>query len=291
MLCVNISWSHQPRRPIGDARVFFPSILPAPDAPVVFSANTYVGGTKPVGHSVTRVEIFLDAILEEFTLLDAKTTSTRAAIDSSDIVGDARIAFNLTELIEDGDADKIHQYLQPTQSGLCRWMRVAWETALPFGQLYSTVFHHAFSLQSLQADFAALAGSSTLEDYTTDDIGDECRVQCTDTDKIFALAEVVLAYMAPLFYTSDAALNAALAGPVISIHARVGDPAADTALHDLASVYAGWTRDMDKMVTLDQSFSLNIAASKQPMVDPLTNALIHGDLEELWTDTATPLDS
>ncbi|ETW00705.1 hypothetical protein H310_07262 [Aphanomyces invadans] len=234
----------------GDARMCFPSILPAADAPVVFPTNTVYSPRCEVNACASCVRLF--------------------------IVGDAKIVFNLAELIEDGDADRIHQYLQSHPIRFGRKLTALGPpaslgsppSALPldashlgdcsvFGQLYSSVFHHAFSLQSLQADFAVLAGSSTLEDYTTDDIGDEFLVQCTDTDVIFALAEVVWP---------------------------------DTAWHDLASVYAGWTRDVDKMVTPDQSFSLDIAASKQPIVDPLTNALTRGDLEGLWTDTATPLD-
>ncbi|RHY20167.1 hypothetical protein DYB32_010091 [Aphanomyces invadans] len=215
-------------------------------------------------------------------------------------------------------------------------MRVTWGSELPFTQLYSTVFNHAFTIGLISADFATLEASSTLEDYTTDDIGDECMVQCSDADVIFALGDVVLAYMAPLYYESDTALNATVAGPVLAIPACGGsrylststlhqvmmrsvlgdqiwsatkgliqhfytsalagpssaassDASVESSLHDLAHVYADWTRDMDKMVTLDQSFALDIVAAKQPMMSQSTNTLVHRDLEELWINTAPPL--
>jgi hypothetical protein len=297
----------------------------------------------------------LDAILAEFIQLDSTLTTARSSFAAACVQSEADLAFDLQELIAAGAADLIHSNLcqNPTEFGrqltalasatpelvlhlthlrmVSRWMRATWGPSTPFATLYHTIFGHSFSLDQLLDDVSTLLAASTLDVHSTEDLGDECMLQCHEVESILAFGEVVLASLAPCYYSSDAALNITVSGPVFAITAFDGSRhlasatlrnvvlqstlgttvwqnmrallhrahTAQLAQRADVSVTAGrladssttdmlgdWIRNMDAMVTLDQSFALSIEPTNQVSFDPASRRLIHTNLEVLWTDTA-----
>ncbi|RHY22183.1 hypothetical protein DYB32_009584 [Aphanomyces invadans] len=227
--------------------VIVPQILEAPDAPTSTPPSTFVGGTKIVEGKTVRIEMPLDAILQEFALLDRSSQVAQASFDAHCAAARGSTNLNLATYIQNGEADWIQRDLEahpiefgrqlqslatsdPTQLVqlirlrlVCRWLRATWGSTTPFYKLYANVFGHKFSMPALDDDFATLLSTANVTDHVALHDGDECLVLALDAEFVLALGEIVLASVAPMYYSSDSALGAAASSPVFSLPARGGD--------------------------------------------------------------------
>ena len=230
----------------GEATVLVPQILDTPDPPLQLPADAYVGGTKIHRAKAVRIEMPLDAILDEFALLDRNAKEMQQSFDKICETTKAHSKLDLPKYIVHGEADWIQFELEnnPIEFGrqlhdlartqpallhsfvllrtLNRWMRATWGASTPFFQLYQNVFGHKFSLEHLQQDFRNINDAADLEDITLSNGDDETLLQAHDMEAVLALGEVVFATTAPLYYTSDAAISVTTAQPTFTLPARGG---------------------------------------------------------------------
>ncbi|ETV94627.1 hypothetical protein H310_11887 [Aphanomyces invadans] len=85
--------------------VIVPQILEAPDAPTSTPPSTFVGGTKIVEGKTVRIEMPLDAILQEFALLDRSSQVAQASFDAHCAAARGSTNLNLATYIQNGEAD------------------------------------------------------------------------------------------------------------------------------------------------------------------------------------------
>ncbi|KAH9072035.1 hypothetical protein Ae201684P_021172 [Aphanomyces euteiches] len=230
----------------GDLCVTVPQILDTPDPPFQLPTDAYVGGTKIHRAKAVRVEMPLEAILDEFAILDRDAKEMQQSFDKICETTKAHSKLDLPKYIAHGEADWIQFELEnnPIEFGrqlhelarsqpallhsfilirmLNRWMRATWGASTPFFQLHQNVFGHKFSLEHLHADFHTVSSAANLDDITLTCEDDEILLLAQDMEAVVALGEVVLASSAPLYYTSDAAISITTAQPTFGLPARRG---------------------------------------------------------------------
>ncbi|ETV90908.1 hypothetical protein H310_14395 [Aphanomyces invadans] len=224
--------------------IVVPQILESPDAPTSTPPSTFVSGTKIVKGTAVRIEMPLDAILQEFATMDRSSQEAQASFESHCIAARGSTTLDLATYIQNGVADWIQRDVEahpiefsrqllslassdPTQLVqlirlrlVCRWLRATWGSTTPFYKLYANVFGHKFSIPALDDDFAMLLSTANVTDHVALHDGDECMVLALDAESVLALGEIVLASVAPMYYASDSALCVATSSPVFSLPAR-----------------------------------------------------------------------
>ncbi len=220
-----------------------PAVLYRPDAPVQPALGEFVGGTKVKANKAVRVEVPLQTVLDEFAALDNAATATKAGFEATSQGAAANTTLDLARHIRAGEADWIQRDLEEhplvfrrqledialTEPALfrsllhlrvlSRWFRASLGAAQHFKKVYATVFGHSFDIDSLASDVESLTTASTLlPSYDSSDGSSPATP--VSTEATVALAELVLASTAPLFYANDSALFKVSGVPVFAIPAR-----------------------------------------------------------------------
>ncbi len=221
-----------------------PAITRRPDAPAPPTSGEFVGGTKTRANQVVRVETSLTTLLNEFAALDAASMLAATKFQASCEAASVDTRFVLADYIKSGEADWIQRDLEVHPIAfrrqlqdlaltepelllplvqlrmLCRWLRASVGATQRFHALYKTAFGHDFSLVVLADDYARLSIDNELRDSYDPAEGGTSAVTPIATESVVALSELVLGSVAPLIYTSDAAICAVTAKPVFSIPSR-----------------------------------------------------------------------
>jgi hypothetical protein len=126
--------------------------------------------------------------------------------------------------------DRVTFHLFVRQRLLHRWLRATWGGGKSFDKLYNTTFGKKPSQGHVAELFSSPGLAAGLEPATTCDVhGDEVTVDRVVIESILAVAEVLLAAHAPLFFTSDAALVACTGHGVGVIASHQGSRCLSTA--------------------------------------------------------------
>ncbi len=107
------------------------------------------------------------------------------------------------------DYDRATFVLYVRQRLLHRWLRATWGGARSFDKLYMAAFGKRPSQGHVAELFTGLVLRSGLEPQIYELDGDDITTDRVDTEMVLAVAEVMLAAFAPLFFSSDAALVSA----------------------------------------------------------------------------------
>jgi hypothetical protein len=215
------------------------TIIPEPrrasGTPTLTTSGEYVACLPVMGGTPTRVDVSLDAIIAEISELDAKASSQLLHTAAQADAAASRTHFDLPKLVRTSRVDTLCSNLErypvdfglqlhalyasdrPTfvlyvrQRLLHRWLRATWGGARSFDKLYMVAFGKKPSQGHVAELFTGLELRSGLGPKTySNDLGDEITTDRVDTETVLAVAEVMLAAFAPLFFTSDTALVGAM---------------------------------------------------------------------------------
>ncbi|RHY31636.1 hypothetical protein DYB32_003304 [Aphanomyces invadans] len=186
---------------------------------------------------------------------------------------------------------------------LHRWFRATWGGSKSFDQLYKAAFGQSISAGHTVAlfsnpDFAAATKPMVVADAN----GDDRELHWTDIEAVLALTEVLLAARATIYFNSDAAICASTKCPVTAIASHkgsrclssetVGALLMDTDLGTLIwdtmeDMYSGNDDDdvgmrltMSTILEFHQQGCLDVTATNQVMLDPVSKCLTFGDVTD-----------
>ena len=270
-----------------------------------------------------QVDLSLDAILAELAELDVKAKLAPMHLQAQVEAASTSSQFNLAKLVLDGRVDTICSNLErypidfgvqlhrlfaqdrPTfeyfmhQRLLHRWLRATWGGSKSFDQLYSAAFgmnitmDHVLELFSKTELVAGLEPVATLRDGD-----DEIELDRIEVEEVLALAEVLLAVHATLYYNSDAALLVSTRYPTavlapyqgsrclssetiasVLLYTDVGQSVWDimTALY-VSHDDSGMQHTMKMLWQAHNLHQVDITVHNQVMVDPSAPRLVHADL-------------
>ncbi|CAK4963558.1 unnamed protein product, partial [Aphanomyces euteiches] len=301
----------------GEQKSFVPQILEVPDAPLTLPEDEYIGGTKVEANRPVRIEMPLEAILDEFAALDRAALAHQQYFQHATTETLAETKHDLSVLTRNGNVDRIQQFLDtmPTAFNiqlrrlatetpelllqlvqlrlLSRWMRSTWGGATPFYKIYSNIFGHRYSHEVFASDFNTLLTSSKLVDYTLSIGDDEATVLAQDCDAILVLTELLLATTAPMFYASDMAVAMLTKMPVFTVPTHTGfrSLASPTLSHVLldSPLQPHILQDLESLLTsaasADQSRSASSLGTGSDV--DMTDSPIHDTLTMWLGDIAT----
>ncbi|RHY85975.1 hypothetical protein DYB35_010867 [Aphanomyces astaci] len=226
--------------------VIFPKLDVLDDTPQYSTSGHFAGGTKIHDGAPKRVEMSLDAILAELADLDSKTAVPPAnlSIQVEDAVTNS--TFNLARLVTEGRVDALCSHLErsPIEFGLqlhqlfdedraCfeyfvrqrllhRWLRATWGGDKTFAQLYSLTWGVRMTRDHVQAIFTNLELFKNIELIDSTIEGDEFSLHRGDLEEVLAVAELLMAAHAPVYYNSDAAILVSTKHPVTALASLLG---------------------------------------------------------------------
>jgi hypothetical protein len=273
--------------------------------------------------SPIQVDLPLEAILAELAELDAKAKLAPIHLQAQVEAASTSTHFNLAKLVHDGRVDTIcsnlerypidfglqlHQLFaqdRPTfdyfmkQRLLHRWLRATWGGSKSFDQLYLAAFGMPITKDHVLAIFSKTELVAGLEPVATlRDGDDEVELDRIDVEEVLALAEVLLAIHATLYYNSDAAILVSTRYPTavlapyqgsrclssetiasVLLYTDVGDHVWDI----MTALYAGHSgvamqRTMELLSLALEHDTVDISVHNQVMLDPSAPRLVHGDL-------------
>ena len=95
----------------GDQKSIVPQILEVPDAPLTLPDDEFIGGTKVEANRPVRIEMPLEAILDEFAALDRAALAHQQYFQHATTETLAESKYDLGLLIRNGNVDRIQQFL------------------------------------------------------------------------------------------------------------------------------------------------------------------------------------
>ena len=226
---------HRVQHGAGTITTIIPEPRRASGTPTLATSGEYVACLPVSGGTPKRVDVSLDAIIAEISELDAKASSQLLHTAAEADAAASRTHFDLPKLVRTSRVDTLASNLErypvdfglqlhalyasdrPTfvlyvrQRLLHRWLRATWGGARSFDKLYTAAFGKKPSQGHVAELFAGLEFRSGLEPQAyVNDLGDEITTDRVATEMVLAVAEVMLAAFAPIFFSSDAALVGAM---------------------------------------------------------------------------------
>jgi len=288
------------------------------------TSGEFINGITASQGSLQRVETSLDEILAELDEIDAKAAAIPTHLPAQ--VDDAinQTSFNLSSLIKEGKVDKLCSYLErsPIEFGiqlqqiftedrasfeyfvrlrlLHRWLRATWDGTKPFTTLYEQTFGALPTQSNVISTFSDPKLSSRLPYLEATLDGDEVILHRVEVEEMLAIAEVLFAVHAPLYYNNDAVILASTKCAVSALPTRLGKRAlsSETLTNLLLDTQVGLSvwKIMESMYTADdesmrhtmstvlvmyESGYLDITLHNQVMFNQTEPTLTQGDLADL----------
>jgi hypothetical protein len=217
------------------------------------TTGEYVTCLPVIGGTPTPVEVSVDSLIEGIKALDTKAQAQALHLPAQLDAALARPNFDLAKLTRTSRVDALASNLErypvdfavqlhalyahdrPVfdlfvgQRLLHRWLRATWGGGKSFDQLYTATFGRKPSQGHVAELFSGSGFAAGLEPTTCGDSnGDEVSFDRVAIETVLAVAEVLLAAHAPLFFVSDAAL-------VACTHSAIGVIASHQGSRSLSS--------------------------------------------------------
>jgi hypothetical protein len=227
-----------------------PMILPKVEVvdgqPQYPTSGNFVCGTKIHKGKPKRVELSLEAILAELRDLDSQATIASKNLPAQVKAAATNNSFSLAQLVNDGQVDELCSHLEqsPIEFGLqlhqlfekdraCfeyfirqrllhRWLRATYGGDKTFAQLFSKMAGDNMTRDHVHSIFKSQELFQNLETIDTNIDGDEFSLHRGDLEEVLAVAEVLLAVHAPMYYKCDAAILASTKYPVTALASHLG---------------------------------------------------------------------